>query len=36
MVMRATPSPSSTLDKLDKLLSECIVNCLKQLDDDEL
>jgi hypothetical protein len=34
--MSATPSTSSTLDKLDKLLTECITNCLKQLEEDEL
>jgi hypothetical protein len=29
--MKATPDPSSTLDKLDKLLSECLENCKELL-----
>ena len=34
--MSATPSTRSTLDRLDKLLSEAIVYALKQLKEDEL
>jgi hypothetical protein len=30
--MKATPDPTlSTLDRLDKLLTECIANCKEQL-----
>ena len=31
MGMRATPSTRSTLDKLDKLLTECLENCKELL-----
>ena len=35
MGMKATPSPSSTLDKLDALLTECIANCKELLRKDK-
>jgi hypothetical protein len=34
--MKATPTPMSTLDRLDKVLSEAIVNALKLLDEDDI